>query len=135
MEDLRKFNEFNTVALLLHGELTDKRNLGKIDDLLSMIHAAGYLAGLATHRPFSTLNWLLKADLDIDLTMVPFNGLGMFMDAEPNEVAELIRRLGKPVIGKKILGAGRIEPKDAINFVIQSKCIDFIALDVASERG
>ncbi len=98
------------------------------------MHAAGCLAGLATHKPFSTLNWLLEAGLDIDLLMLPFNKLGMFMDADPVRVAEAIKRLGKPVIGKKILAAGYLSPQEALTYVVQMGCVDLVALGVASEQ-
>jgi len=132
--NIRDFQAFNTVAMLLHGEITDKRNSKRILELLNKVHAADCLAGLVTHKPLSTLNWLIKTDLDIDLLMVPFNKLGMFMDADPMRIGETIRRLGKPIIGKKVLAAGYLSPKDALTYVAQSGCIDIVALGVASEQ-
>ena len=134
LSNIHDFQAFNTVAMLLHGEITDRRNSKEILELLNKVHAAGCLAGLVTHKPLSTLNWLPKTDLDIDLLMVPFNKLGMFMDADPVKVAEAIRRLGKPIIGKKVLAAGYLPPKDALTYVAQSGCIDIVALGVASEQ-
>jgi len=134
LNDIRDFKELNTVAMLLHAEITDKRDLRKISELLNRVHAVGSLAGLATHKPFSTLNWLLEADIDVDLLMLPFNKLGMFMDADSVRVAEAIERLGKPVIGKKILGAGHLPPQDALSYVARMGCIDIVALGIASER-
>jgi hypothetical protein len=134
MNNIHDFQAFNTVAMLPHGEITDRRNSREILELLNNIHAAGYLAGLVTHEPLSTLNWLLKTDLDIDLLMIPFNKLGIFMDADPMRIAEVIKRLGKPVIGKKVLAAGYLPPKDALTYVAQSGCIDIVALGVASEQ-
>jgi len=134
LSNIRDFQAFNTVAILLHGEITDRRKSREILELLNKVHAAGCLAGLVTHEPLSTLNWLPKTDLDVDLLMVPFNKLGMFMDADPAKVAEAIKRLGKPIIGKKVLAAGYIPPKDALTYVAQSRCIDMVALGVASEQ-
>jgi len=134
LSNIQAFQAFNTVAMLIHGEITDTRNSREILELLEKVHAAGCLAGLVTHEPLSTLNWLLKTDLDFDLLMVPFNKLGMFMDADPVKVGELIKRLGKPVIGKKTLAAGYISPQDALTYVAQSGCISIVALGIASER-
>jgi len=134
LSDIREFEGSNTVAMLLHGEITDSRDLRRISGLLNNVHAAGCLAGLATHKPFSTLNWLLKVGLDIDLLMLPFNKLGMFMDADPMRVAGAIKRLGKPVIGKKVLAAGYLSPQEALDYVVQMGCVDLVALGVASER-
>ena len=112
LSNIRDFQSLNTVAMLLHGEITDRRDSRKISELLNRVHAGGRLAGLVTHEPLSTLNWLQKADMDVDLLMLPFNRLGMFMDADPVRVAEAIKRVGKPVIGKKVLAAGYISPQD-----------------------
>ena len=136
LDNIRDFQGFNTVAMLVHGQLTDKRDSRKISELLNRVHGAGCLAGLVTHKPFSTLSWLVKADLDkdVDLVMVPFNQLSMFMDAHPAKVAEIIRRLDKPAIGKKVLAAGYLPPQDALTYAAQSGCIDAVALGIASEE-
>lgn len=134
LRDIRNFQEFNTAAMLLHGEITDKRDSRRISELLNKVHAANVLAGLVTHEPLSTLNWLLKTDLDVDLLMLSFNRLGMFMDANPPKVAEAIKRVNKPVIGKKILAAGYLPPQDALTYVAQFRCIDVVALGIASEQ-
>jgi len=80
LADIKNFKRFHTVAMLVHGEITDERKTQKISELLNEIHAANCLAGLATHSPLSTINWLFKTELDVDLLMLPFNRLGMFMD-------------------------------------------------------
>ncbi len=134
VSNIRDFQAFKTVAMLLHGEITDKRDARKISELLNRIHATDCVAGLVTHNPLSTLSWLPKTDLDIDLIMVPFNKLGMFMDAHPLMVAEAIERFGKPVIGKKILAAGHLPSKEALSYVAESGCIDIVALGIASEE-
>ena len=132
--NIHAFQRFNTVAMLVHGQITDRRDKRKILELLNEIHAVNRLAGLATHEPFSTLKWLAKTNLDVDLLMLPFNRIGMFMDASPAKVAEAVRRFGKPVIGKKVLAAGYLSPKDALAYVGQVGCLDVVALGVASEE-
>jgi hypothetical protein len=132
--NIKEFQQFKTVAMLLHGQITDRRNTREIEKLLNEVHATNCLAGLATHFPSSTLNWLKEASLDVDLVMLPFNQMGMFMDAEPTKIAEKIRRLRKPIIGKKVLAAGYLHPKDALNYVAKQGCIDIVALGVASEK-
>jgi len=134
LDDIKDFQRFHTVAMLVHGEITDERRLQKVSELLNEIRAANCLAGLTTHKPFSTLNWLLKTELDVDLVMLPFNRLGMFMDSTPAKTAEAIRKLGKPVIGKKVLAAGYLSPKDALTYIAEHGCIQMAALGVASEK-
>ena len=134
LRDIQDFQRFNTAAMILHGELTDGRDLRKISDLLDEIRSAGCLAGLVTHQPLSTLKWLMGAKPDFDLLMLPFNKLGMFMDASPQEIAKAIERIHKPVIGKKVLAAGYLKPQEALEYVARLGCIDAVALGVASER-
>jgi len=131
--DLKRFEEFNTVAVLLHGALTDQRKTRQISELLNNIYATNRLAGLVTHKPYSTLNWLFEVELDFDIVMLPFNKIGRFMDSEPKKVAELAKKLGKLIIGKKVLAAGRITPREALKFVVEMGCLDAVALGVASE--
>jgi hypothetical protein len=132
--NIRDFQRFRTVAMLVHGQLTDERDEKKILELLNEIRATNRLAGLTTHEPFSTLKWLERTNLEVDLLMLPFNRIGMFMDASPVKIAEAIRRFGKPVIGKKVLAAGYLAPKDALTYVAQMGCLDIVALGVASEK-
>ncbi len=136
LEEIKIFGEFNTVAMLLHGSLTDSKNVKLISELLNKIHASNCLAGLVSHHPLVMLRWLSKVDLsaDVDLLMLPFNKLGMFMDAEPALLAEEIMRIGKPVIAKKVLAAGYLSPKDAFRFIAQNKCISIVAVGIASVK-
>jgi len=132
--DIKDLQRFKTVAMLLHGQVTDAKNIREISQLLNEVHAANCLAGLTTHKPYSTLKWLPETELDIDLLMLPFNKLGMFMDANPTKIAEAIRKLHKPVIGKKVLAAGYLPPQDAFTYVAKLGCIDIVAVGIASEK-
>ena len=132
--DIKNLQDFETEAMLLHGQITDERNIERISKLLEEIRLSGCLAGLATHSPYSTLMWLLGAKLDFDILMMPFNRLGMFMDADPLKIVEVVKKIDKPIIGKKILAAGRLQVSDALNYVVEQNCIDIVALGVASER-
>ncbi len=92
------------------------------------------LAGLVTHKPFSTLSWLLKTNIDVDILMLPINKMGMFMDSSSNKISSLIMRIGKPVIGKKVLAAGHLHPREALTYVAKLGCVDVVALGIASEK-
>ena len=133
-DDIKDLQRFKTVAMLLHGQVTDGRNVREISKLLNEVHGANCFAGLVTHKPFSTLKWLEETELDIDLLMLPFNKLGMFMDANPTKIAEAIRKIHKPVIGKKVLAAGYLPPQDALTYVAKLGCIDIVAVSIASEK-
>lgn len=132
--DMEALRDLDVRALLLHGEVTDSRDEGRIGSLLDLIREAGAMAGLATHRPLSTLDWLSRGNLDVDVLMLPFNMMGYFMDGRPEEVIRAIRSLGKPVIAKKTLAAGTLDPEGALTYVADAGCVHAVAVGVASEE-
>lgn len=132
IEDIDKFVNLNTIAIILHASITDSKNLSEILKILDLIKSLGLLSGLATHKPFSALKWLQRNPMDFDLMMIPFNKLGMFMDGKPEVIYELARKLRKPILGKKVLAAGRLSPYEALEY--SSKYVDIVALGVASEE-
>lgn len=132
--DLEKLHGLEAPATLLHAEVTDSRDVERIGPQLDAIRETGSLAGLATHRPLSTLNWLMGAGLDIDAVMLPLNMVGRFMDSGPEEVVEAIRSLDKPVIVKKTLAAGALDPEEALTYLARLKCVHAVAVGVASEK-
>ncbi|MDH5807191.1 MAG: hypothetical protein QE159_05675 [Candidatus Verstraetearchaeota archaeon] len=132
IEDIDKFINLNTIAFILHASITDSKNLNKILKILDSIKSLGFLTGLATHKPFSILKWLLENSIDFDLIMIPFNKLGIFMDEKPEIIYELVKKLEKPIIGKKVLAAGKLNPYEALEYA--SKYLDIIALGIASEK-
>ena len=134
IDGVRKMLEFQTVAMLVHGGITDRRSKRVLSKILDEIRSHGCLAGIATHEPSRTLRWMMEADLDVDMVMLPMNKRGRFMDAPPEEIADLVKALGKPAIGKKVLAAGAIPPEEAIEYVASLGCIDAVALGVTSRE-
>ena len=57
---------------------------------------------------------------------------GGFLNEE--ELIELLESLGKFVIAKKTLAAGSIPPEKALSHIASLKCVDSVAIGVASER-
>lgn len=130
--DIGLLRDLRAVAMLLNGDLTDSHDHLKISELLNQIHQAGSLAGVVTHAPLFTLTWLQKADLDIDLVMLPFNKLGKFMDSTPEKVLEAARRIDKPLIGMKVLAAGDLAPREGLEYAFR-KGLRMVAVGIASE--
>ncbi|MEM0232353.1 MAG: hypothetical protein QXG78_04545, partial [Candidatus Methanomethyliaceae archaeon] len=58
--------------------------------------------------------------------------LGIFMDEKPEIIYELVKKLEKPIIGKKVLAAGKLNPYEALEYA--SKYLNIIALGIASEK-
>jgi len=130
--DIQVLQSLRATAMLIHGEITDLHKEKEINELLNQIRQAGSVAGIVTHKPYSTLQWLQKTELDPDIIMLPFNKLGKFMDSAPEKVLEAAQKLGKTLIGKKALAAGRLTPREGLEFVLQ-KGIKIVAIGVASE--
>lgn len=131
--DIELLKKLGSVAMLLHGELTDSHDFNMIRRYLDLIGQAGAMAGLATHRPMRTLTWLREVGLRPDVIMFPFNKIGKFMDSDPEKVLEAAVKLGAVLIGKKILAAGSLSPREGLEYTFQ-KGIHSVAIGVASEE-
>jgi len=131
-ESITRLRELNATAALLHGAITDTLNEKVILDGLKLARKYFPVVGLVTHNPGKTLTWIIEKDFEFDLILAPFNMAGIFMDISPEKARDLYRSLRKLVIGKKILGAGRLNVFDALKYARNSNCLDGIAVGVAS---
>lgn len=131
-DSLERLRSLNAMAVFLHGAISDTLNESVIKYLLIKIKILFPLVGIATHSPGRTLPWFLKKKFEFDLILAPLNKMGVFMDITPEEAVNLYKNIGKPVIGKKILAGGRLSPGEALSFASQCKCLDGVALGVAS---
>lgn len=132
--EMNVFQNLDVHAILLHGATTDTRSERRVRSFIDAVRETGSMTGLATHQPLSTLRWLLGKGFDLDLLMIPFNMMGYLMDSVPEEVIKTAAELGKPMIAKKTLGAGRLDPEEALRYVSKFKCIHGVAIGVASEE-
>ncbi len=134
-DDIKALEDVNSKAAVLHASLTDQARIDVVKRLLKEVKERGMLAGLATHKPYTTLKRLLSKafPFDYDFVMLTLNSKGIFMDAPPQNVIPLIERLGKPVIAKKVLGAGVIRPLEAFNFIAKVKFVESVAVGVTSK--
>lgn len=110
-ENLEEIEKLNPVAVLLHAELVDRCNKYVLRELFKKIKLRGYLSGFATHQPLKTLSWIRNTNLEYDIVMVPLNFAGEFIDGELEKLVEILRELGRFTIAKKVLAAGRLEPR------------------------
>ena len=105
-----------------------------IGELMDCINEAGAIPGLVTHRPVRLLTWLREAKLNVGALMVPLNKEGIFMDGSPRQVIELLRDFSGLIIAKKVLGAGKIPAREALEYVASVPLVDCVAVGVASEE-
>lgn len=129
---LNALSDLNATATLVHGMISDMRDEDRLRLHLEACREISPITGVVVHEPMKTLTWLKKKDFDIDLIMAPINKLGIFLDTTLERALELYKELGIPIIGKKVLAAGMLKPKEALQFIKGLPFINSVALGVAS---
>lgn len=134
LEDIELLDDLEAESMILHASLVDGGNFNYVETLLKKINDKGAIAGLATHVPYKTTKRILNSSIRkmFDIYMLPFNSLGYLMDRSIEEIENLIERLNKKIIAKKVLAAGKLEPKEALNYLKLKKCVDIVTVGVAS---
>jgi hypothetical protein len=130
-EGLDYLSSLPTKAVLLHGEETDRLNFNVLESWFEKIRNLGFIPGLATHKPDVTLPKLLESKLDFQIVLLPFNAAGFLM-GKKNKVFEMIRGSNKSFIAMKPLAAGRLKPREALEYVFSCEGIDSAAIGVAT---
>jgi hypothetical protein len=135
--------ENRAAICVVHSQYVDRsRAAGSIEGLaplIEKIHEAGLLAGISTHR-VRTIELCETQRYGIDTYMFPLNLSGfVYPGYEGNESVrervDVVRGVSKPFILIKALGAGRIPPKDGLQFLAENaKPNDLISLGLASEQ-
>jgi hypothetical protein len=119
--------EFNPIGIAFHGGATDILfRAGKIDLLktyIDRVHDMGTLAGISTHNP-AILDTLREKDFPNDFYMTGLHYLTRhpedwmkeigttpldegWIASDPPKMAEAVRKVNKPALVYKVLGAGR----------------------------
>ena len=129
---VRALSELGAAAALVHGAVSDVRDAEVLSRHLRLCEMAAPLVGLATHQPIRTLSWLREQGISVDLVMAPINKVGFLLDGPVESAVRLYRSLGVPVIGKKVLAAGRLRPREALEFVKATGAVSSVALGVSS---
>lgn len=119
--------------LLLHAAVADTRRPGLVGERLDELRELGLPVGVATHSPVKTIRFFMEERLRVDAVMAPLNPRGLFM-GDREEALRLYEAYGKPIIAKKVLGAGRIPPREAIPYAYSQGYVASIAVGVASPR-
>lgn len=140
-DDIEFLSQLDAKAMLLHASITDQGDWDIIGEKLDAINDTGAISGLVTHMPFKTTSKLLKSPIlnDFQLYMVPVNRLGYLMDCDTHgpeeraEFRELLMKLDKKVVAKKVLAAGIMTPDDAFDYLKTLDFVDMVALGIASE--
>ncbi len=125
---------------IIHSQFVDRLSSGSeikgLQYMVDEIHAAGLLAGISTHKN-STIE-LCEKKYDVDVYLYPMNMLGfVYPGYDGNETVkerlDLIKNTDKQFIVMKILAAGRIPPKEGLEFALDNiKDNDIITLGIGS---
>ena len=131
--DIGLFDGLDVRAFLTHGALTDGPRWPGLEELMEEARSSGALAGYVSHRPMRALRRIGSGELPRpDIVMLPFNALGYMMDAPAEAITDELKSLGLRAIGKKVLAAGRLRPREAFRFVLRHEPIASLAIGVAS---
>lgn len=118
-------------AVYMHGALLDSfyddSREDRVRQLVDHIHSHDLPAGFAGHSPEAHL-WADKSDAELDFQTVCFYNCGSLHDGEgdkfkpedPPKAVEAIRQISCPVLGYKIMAAGRVEPREAFEFAFNT---------------
>jgi len=117
---------------LVHGALTSARRLGMVGEHLRLIKDAGMIPGIALHD-IPVLEEVLQKFPDVEVVMAPINVEGEFM-RDRDRCLRILEKSGRFIIAKKALGAGRIEPRRALEYVYSLPFVKSVAVGVASEE-
>jgi hypothetical protein len=108
--------DIDTKLIFVHGMISDNRN-NTLIKLLEEIAVRGVISGIATHDPISTLNYVIENSLDVKALLIPFNARGMLM-GNKQKLEKLVDNTKKyAFIGMKTMAAGKLEPKEAFDYI------------------
>ncbi|NSW56041.1 MAG: hypothetical protein HPY44_08510 [Armatimonadetes bacterium] len=123
--------DHGAIAYYIHGAVTDEcfktGDYSLIARMIDSIHEQGLLAGLAGHVAASHVA-VFQAGIPADFHVVCFYNCGSlhagggerFDPADPPVAVDAIRRITKPCIAYKILGAGRVDAEAAFRFAYEN---------------
>ena len=110
-------------AVCVQGENVDSAvKNGEFDKLkrwLGLIRDYGMPAGLASHMPGTILK-LEDLNLPVDFYHLTLGVPNSFENGDRERTLETIRRIDKPMVAFKVIGAGRFNPKIDLPYVLKT---------------
>jgi len=127
---------------VIHAQFVDRPRkgdpIGGLARLVDMIHDAGLLAGISTHR-VETVELCENQGYGIDTYLFPLNLSGfVYPGYEGTETVQervdVVRHTPKPFVLIKTLGAGRIPPDEGLQFIAENaKPEDLVSIGFGTE--
>ena len=116
---LRRLERFSPEVVALHAEIADSFNLAKIRECLKAVKRIGAVPAAATHSPGETIPFLDSRLGEIEVYLAPLNRIGAFMEPSPEATLKALKETSAKIVAIKPLAAGRLKPKEALEYVYQ----------------
>jgi hypothetical protein len=131
-EDIKKFSSISASAAVIVAEITDpliQKTPMLFDAYLDEVSKTFDTVGAATHNPGLSFPYLETTELDF--LVAAANPAG-FMMGKREQSLQLMKASQKPLIAKKILAGGKLDPFTGMEFAFCDVKADFAVLGVAS---
>ena len=132
--EVKALEGLGAAGALLHARIADTLSVSIIESALRFLEERFKFTGFVTHFPRRTLSWFSTSGLKARIALVPFNRMGYMFDDDLDSIVRAIRSFNGIVLAKKVLAAGRLKPREALEFVSSEKSIYGVVLGVASEE-
>lgn len=135
--ELLPFRQFEIKAVILHGSLTDLGLAFGNKQLFEyfMEHITEnyeVTPGFATHNFGKMVSLFHKWRIEVPLIIAPFNKTGFLMNPSRGECLKKLDDTKSCVMAKKVLSAGRIAPREALEYISHLENIKSIIVGVGS---
>jgi hypothetical protein len=102
--------------IFIHGMVSDKMD-DRLDKLVDDVASRGVIPGISLHNPVPTLEHALENLTQVKVFLTPMNANGLYMGDK--EALEKIVDDNKDLyfVGMKTLAAGKLEPKEAYDYI------------------
>jgi len=102
--------------IFIHGMVSDKMD-DRLDKLVDDVASRGIIPGISLHNPVPTLEHALENLTQVKAFLTPMNANGLYMGDK--EALEKIVGDNKDLyfVGMKTLAAGKLEPKEAYDYI------------------
>ena len=108
----------------------DKLIIKGLEPIIEHIRDKEMIPGLSCHF-HKVIEAVERNNYDVQLIVQPLNQLGYISDTDPNSLVQLIQNTKISILNIKPLAAGRLNPRIAIPFCLNSiKRTDFISIGV-----
>ena len=113
---IKELAELGAKIIFAHGMVADKKD-EKLEKLIDEIESMGIIPGIAAHNPVSTLEYAFENLPNVKAFLIPFNAQGMFMGDQTNLEKIVDSHKDHHFIGMKTLAAGKLDPKQAYDYI------------------